>query len=71
MNPVGLILVAAGIFSISGAVLDWDWFINSRKAQFFVAIFGRNGARIFYGILGVFIVVVGALIALGIVKNAR
>ena len=70
MNPVGLILVAAGIFSICGAAFDWDWFINSYKARIFVAIFGRTGARIFYGILGTAIVVIGALITFGILKDA-
>jgi hypothetical protein len=71
MNPAGFFLVAAGIFSICGAVFDWDWFINSRKAQFFVSIFGRNGARIFYGILGTAIAVMGALLAFGILKDTR
>lgn len=70
MNPVGLILVAAGLFSICGAVLDWDFFINSRKARFFVSTLGRTGARVFYGILGLVIVVMGALITLGILKDA-
>lgn len=70
MNPIGLFLVAAGIFSICGAVFDWNFFINSRKAQFFVSTFGRKGARIFYGILGLAIVVLGTLIAAGILKDA-
>ena len=43
MNPAGLILMAAGVFSIAGAALDWDFFINSRKARLFVSLFGRNG----------------------------
>jgi hypothetical protein len=70
MNLFGLIIVAMGIFSICGAAFDWDWFINHRKAQFFVAIFGRNGARVFYGILGVFLVVLGALVTFGIVQDS-
>lgn len=70
MNPVGLIFVAAGIFSICGAAFDWDWFINSRKARFFVATFGRTGARIFYSVLGIVIVVLGTLIMLGVLKDA-
>ena len=70
MNPFGLILVAAGLFSICGAVFDWDFFINSRKARFYVSIFGRVGARIFYAILGLVIVILGALITLGILKDA-
>lgn len=70
MNPAGLILIAAGIFSICGAAFDWDWFINSRKARLFVGIFGRTGARFFYGLLGAVIVLMGALITLGILKDA-
>jgi hypothetical protein len=70
MNPVGLILVAAGIFSICGAAFDWDFFINSRKARFFVSTFGRTGARVFYGVLGLVIVVLGTLITAGILKDA-
>lgn len=70
MNPIGLFLVAAGLFSICGAAFDWDWFIQSRKARFFVATFGRNGARIFYGLLGTGIAVLGVLITIGIVTNA-
>ena len=62
MNPVGLIFVAAGVFSICGAAFDWDWFINSRKARFFVATFGRTGARILYALLGIVITILGALI---------
>jgi hypothetical protein len=62
MNPGGLFLVAAGVFSICGAVFDWDWFINSSKARFFVAILGRGGARIFYALLGIVIAVFGALV---------
>ena len=60
-----LIGIGAGIFSICGAVCDWDFFMNDYKAQFFVKIFGRNGARIFYGILGAFIVVCGVLALTG------
>lgn len=50
-----LLLFGAGAFTVLGAVMDWDWFMNSRRARFFVMIFGRTGARIFYGILGLII----------------
>ena len=69
MIPAGLIIVAAGVFSICGAIFDWDWFINSRKARFFVSILGRTGARIFYGVLGVGIVVLGGLLAAGVIEQ--
>ena len=45
--------IAAGIFSICGALFNWDWFLNNWRARFFVRVLGRGGARIFYGLLGV------------------
>jgi len=65
MNLIGLFVIGAGVFCICGAAFDWDWFINSWKARLFVAILGRNGARVFYAILGTFIAILGALITLG------
>lgn len=70
MNPIGLLFVAAGLFSICGGVFDWDFFMNSRKARLFVGIFGRSGARVLYILLGLAIVGLGALIAMGILQNA-
>lgn len=71
MNPMGLILLAAGAFSMCGAWFDWDLFMESRKARLFVAILGRNGARVFYGILGLTIALAGLLVFLGIVQGSR
>ena len=70
MNPMGLLLVACGLFSAAGAVMDWDWFMNHRKARFMTSIFGRNGARAFYVILGLVLVVLGTLITAGILQDA-
>ncbi|MCQ3931630.1 MAG: hypothetical protein DPW16_14325 [Chloroflexi bacterium] len=60
-----LLLFGAGAFTIVGAVMDWNWFMNSRRARFFVAIFGRMGARIFYVLLGLFIIGMAGIIYLG------
>lgn len=68
---MGLLFAAGGIFSICGAALNWDWFLESRKARFFVNVFGRNGARVIYAVLGAVLVVVGILMALGIVSSER
>lgn len=51
-----LLLVAAGLFTITASIVNWDWFFENRRAAFFVKTFGRNGARIFYGILGAVII---------------
>jgi tetratricopeptide (TPR) repeat protein len=56
--------VAAGIFTILGAMLDWDWFMHHPRARFFVAILGRTGARVFYMLLGCFLLALGLLISL-------
>lgn len=68
---IGLMLAAAGVFSICGAALNWDWFLESHKARFFVNTFGRNGARAIYGVLGLALLVIGVLMALGIVSSER
>ncbi len=63
------IIVGAGVFSICGAVLDWEFFMGSRKAQFFVNLIGRNGARWFYGLLGAALVIVGVLVSMGYIER--
>ncbi len=65
MIVMGLVFAAVGLFSLMGAVMNWDWYFNNRRARGLVAIFGRNGARIFYGILGVFIMAIGAVAVIG------
>lgn len=65
---MGWLLVVAGLFSIAGAVKDWDFFMNHHKAQFFIRLFGRQGTRIFYGILGTILSVLGLLAGLGIIR---
>lgn len=54
------LLAFIGAFALSGSVMNWNWFMESRKAAFFVKILGRNGTRILYGIIGL------ALLAFGI-----
>ena len=66
-EPVGLIIVAAGAFSMCGAGFDWDFFMNNHKAWLFVKLFGRQGARIVYLLLGLCFVVVGILMTVGII----
>jgi len=59
MSVSVLIFVLGGVFSIVAAVLDWDWFMNNYRARLFVSLFGRTGARIFYVILGIGLIVFG------------
>jgi hypothetical protein len=70
MQWSGLLFVGIGMFAIRGAALDWDWFMNSRKARVLVRFLGRGG-RIFYALLGLGIFVFGILYAAGIIRDAR
>ena len=63
---IAIVMVLVGVFAISGAAFDWDFFMNSRKARFLTRLIGRQGARIFYGLLGSAIVVVALLIVFGV-----
>lgn len=62
--------MAGGAFAICGAVFDWEWFMNHRKAQFFVRLFGRPATRVFYGLLGTALVVLGLLMVMGIIQES-
>jgi hypothetical protein len=64
------VLVAVGLFSILGGVMNWEWFMNHRKARFVVWVFGRTGARAFYVILGLGIAGFGVASLAGIVTMA-
>jgi hypothetical protein len=48
----GALCVVAGLFSIAGAIANWNWFVGSRRARMFVALLGRSGARAVYALLG-------------------
>ncbi|MBQ8181217.1 MAG: immunity 17 family protein [Ruminococcus sp.] len=53
-----IIMIAAGAFSLAGAICNWDWFMNNYKARPFMTLFGRTGTRIIYGFIGVFIIAI-------------
>ncbi|MBR6401398.1 MAG: immunity 17 family protein [Firmicutes bacterium] len=54
-----LLPLLIGMYCILAAVKNWDFFFNNHRARLFVTLMGRNGARVFYGVLGVFIMVLG------------
>jgi len=67
MNVLGLVLVAAGVISLTGVVFNLSWYQNTRNFKFFSGIFSHTGARIFYGTFGVALIVTGSLITAGII----
>ena len=64
---LGLLVAGSGAFSLICAALDAEWFMNARKARGVVSIFGRQGARAFYIILGLILVGVGIGFATGVI----
>lgn len=58
----GLFAVLAGVFCIVCSALDMEWFLNSGKSRIWVKLLGRNGARIFYICLGIFLVIAGIML---------
>ena len=62
---IGFIII--GLFPIAASIRNWDFFFENSKAQIFVDLFGRNGARIFYLILGTGLVIAGLLFLVGVI----
>lgn len=58
---------AAGAFSLLASVLNWQFFMNHRKARFISRLLGPTGTRVFYALLGLLLIVLGALALVGIV----
>ena len=59
-NIIGVIIAfGVGLFSLIASILDWNFFFESKKAEFLLKIFGRKGARLFYGLLGCFLIFMG------------
>ncbi|WP_294628070.1 immunity 17 family protein [uncultured Bacteroides sp.] len=50
------IFALAGIVSLLASLLNWEWFFTAHNTQTVVRHVGRNRARLFYGLLGVFII---------------
>jgi len=52
-----IIFIAVGLFMVLAAVMNWDWFMDSRKARGLSRLITRNGARIVYILLGLALII--------------
>ena len=59
-----ILFILIGSLSIAASYFNWDWYFNNYRARFLVKIIGRRGARVFYTVLGLFLVGLGAAILL-------
>lgn len=62
---VCILFILVGLFSAAASFFNWDWYFNNYRARFLVKIIGRRGARIFYMVLGLFLVGLAIAILLG------
>lgn len=51
------IFTVAGIISLLASVLNWNWFFTAHNADYLVRRVGRLGARLFYGTIGLLLIV--------------
>ena len=71
MNPAGFILVAVGLFSFAGGLFNWNWFMNTRRAKALVRAIRPAGARVFYMLLGIVVIVFGVLLAFNVIGGSQ
>jgi len=63
MNPAGLILIVVGLFSFAGGLFNWNWFMNTSRARALARSIRPVGARAFYIVLGIIVIVIGVFLA--------
>ncbi len=61
MTGTKIAAILGGLFSFCGGYFGWSFFVNSGKFRGFSRLFGENGARRFYMILGVILIVLGII----------
>ena len=66
---IGVFFSLIGIFVIIGSYFSWSWLLKMWQDVDFVKVFGRNGARVFYAIFGFITLVLGIVLASGIVHQ--
>ena len=47
-----LVTCAGMTFAVIGAICDWDWFMDDRRARPFVSLLGRVRTRVLYAVVG-------------------
>jgi small neutral amino acid transporter SnatA (MarC family) len=62
-----MLSILGGVFSLMAAALDMEWFMTNYRAAVFVRILGRTGARLFYALLGLFLIALGLAATFGVI----
>lgn len=62
---VGLVAIAVGGGLLAAAAANWSWYYSLPSARWLTSQMTRTGARLFHGLLGLGLIVLGILIAAG------
>ena len=54
-----LFFLAAGVFFLLGAILNWNWLCDPKGTRSAYRLFGRTGRRVAFGVGGAVLLIVG------------
>lgn len=63
------IFAIAGIIAFLAASFNWGWFFTAQNAQYVVKRYGRQKARLIYGILGLVLIIMAVYFYLNTPAN--
>ena len=66
---VGAVAMILGGVCLAAAVFNWPWYFELHKSRWIERLCGRVGARIFFALIGIGLIVLGGAIALGFLNN--
>jgi len=64
---MGLLIMAGGVFTAGCGIFNWEWAMANRRARLLSTMITRSGARVVYAVVGVGMIIVGALMTAGVV----
>lgn len=62
---VGIVAICCGVVCLIAALLNLEWSFRFWAARMIETRFGRAAARLFYGLLGIFLIAIGSAISSG------
>lgn len=65
------LFLVSGLLALGAAIGNWGWFFNSKNCRMFTARLSRRQARWLYGILGMLILLMTAIIARDMLAPAK
>jgi len=66
---VGSVAIVFGALVASAAIFNWEWYYQLKKVRWIESLSGRTLARVFFMLLGFGLIVLGGVIAIGLLSN--